>query len=99
MTKVRPEQANLDPYYFEKAFTDAANNAPQLAFDLTDVNETRALQNGAKGFIGDNYTNAELYRIVNNPKWLEKTVFFRDGVPQRPIIQGGRVIGFAPWKG
>jgi hypothetical protein len=99
LTKVRPEQANLDPCYFEKAFTDAASKAPQLAFDITDVDVPRALQDGSRGFVSKNYTNAELYRIVNNPKWLEKTVFLRNGVPQMPIIEGGKVTGFSPWKG
>jgi hypothetical protein len=95
LTRVRPEEANLSSYKFERAFSDAANKAPQIVFDLSDVDVARALEQGSRGFVSRNYTNAELYRILKNPEWLGKTTFTKNGQVVKPVIENGKVIGFA----
>ncbi len=96
LTRVRPEQANLSPFKFKQAFTDAAEKAPQILFDITDLDVAKALADGAKGFVSKNYTNAELHLIVTNEKWLGKTTFVHKGGVVKPVIQDGKVVGFAP---
>jgi len=95
LTKIRwLEQAWDSPYYFERSFIDAATNAPHIAFDLTDLDVPRALASGGK-FVSKNYTNAELYRIVNNREWLNKTTFLENGTEVKPVFREGKVVGFA----
>ena len=96
LTRVRPEQAWDSAYKFERAFTDAAGKAPQIVFDVSDLNVAKALADGAKGFISKNYTNAELYYIVSNDGLLSKTTFVNNGQVVKPVIQDGKVVGFAP---
>ena len=67
LTRVDPIAAILSAYQFERSFGDAADRATGILFDVTGVDVAYALQDGPNGFIGRNYTNAELYRILNNP--------------------------------
>jgi alpha-amylase/alpha-mannosidase (GH57 family) len=96
LTQVRPEEANLSSYNFERAFSEAANKALQIVFDLRGMDVARALEQGSRGFVNRNYTNAELHRILNNPKWLSKTTFLKYGQVMKPVIQNGKVTCFAP---
>jgi hypothetical protein len=97
LTRVRPEEAKLSWYKFQKSFTDAAEKAPQIVFDVTDLDVAKALVDGPRGFsVSTNYTNAELHHIITNEKLLGKTTFVNKGQVVKPVIQDGKVIGFAP---
>ena len=51
-----------------------------FALDGTDYPDLVTLLNkGARGFVPGNYTNAELYRILHNLQWYEKTTFYFQG--------------------
>jgi hypothetical protein len=94
LTRVDPIQANLDPFQFQRSFTEAANNASRIHFDLTGLDIPRALREGSSGFVRNNYTNAELFQILNNPSWLQKTEFYLNG--QRMRFGNGRFVPFVP---
>ncbi len=83
LTRVDPVVAMLSAYQFEHSFVDAATRATGIRFDVTDLDVTRALQDGPNGFVSRNYTNAELCRVLNNPAWLQKTEFVLLGQPVR----------------
>ena len=38
----------------------------------------------------------ELHQVLNNPQWLQKTMFIKDGKVVKPVVEGGKVTGFAP---
>jgi hypothetical protein len=52
-----------------------------------DVNALKqSISQGAKGFIPENLTNAEIYQILNNRSWYNKTIFYYQGnVVQLPF--------------
>src|SRR5947209_20356226 len=79
LTRVDPVAANLSAYQFERSFVEAADRAPAIRFDLTDLDVAFALQSGPNGFVSRNYTNAELCRVLANPAWLQKTEFILSG--------------------
>ena len=56
-------------------------NAEGIYFDLTDLDIRQALSEGPQGFVFHNYTNAELFRILQKPEWLAKTGFYRNSQP------------------
>jgi hypothetical protein len=75
LTRIDPVAAVLSAYQVERSFEDAADHATVIRFDVTDLDMSRALYDGPNGFVSRNYTNAELYRVLNNPLWLRKTEF------------------------
>lgn len=81
LTCVDPIEANLSSVRFEQAFRESADNASTVYFDLTDLDLDRATRDGSQGFVTKNYTNAELFLIVNTPGWLAKTIFYLNGTP------------------
>jgi hypothetical protein len=65
---------------FGDAFESAMQKTSQINFNLTGIDDlAQAFELGAQGWGLDNMTNTELYMIINNPEWLEKTVFYLDG--------------------
>jgi hypothetical protein len=90
LTRVDPVAANLSAYQFERSFVDAADGAAAIRFDLTDLDVAYALQNGLNGFVSRNYTNAELWAVLNNPASLQKTEFVLLGQPVR--FENGRFV-------
>lgn len=79
LTRVDPIVANMRPDAFQRAFVEAAGNAATIRFDLSDVDIDLALRHGGRGFVRNNYLNAELVRVLNEPDWVGKTEFVRDG--------------------
>jgi hypothetical protein len=82
LTRVDSVAAMLSAASFERSFEESADRATVIRFDVTDVDVARALRDGPNGFVNRNYTNAELYRVLNNPLWHQKTEF---------ALHGGRV--------
>lgn len=90
LTRVDPVAAILSAFQFERSFTEAASRATVIRFDVTDIDVKLALQDGPNGFVSRNYTNAELYRVLNNPAWLQKTEFVVGG--QRVRFENGQFV-------
>jgi RHS repeat-associated protein len=64
--------------HFGRAFHQAAERAGTIHFTLDGINDVKgAFRAGARGFVRDNFTNAELHYIISNPHLLEKTIFYR----------------------
>lgn len=67
---------------FGVAFTEAAENAGQMQFNLDGFDIGRALTSRSTNFdIPRNATIAEFNSIIGNSSWLNKTVFYSNGVP------------------
>ena len=63
-----------DLSFFGFSFPTAMNNAAEIHFNLRGVgNIENAIQRGAKG---RGYTETELYLILNNRSWYNKTSFY-----------------------
>jgi hypothetical protein len=61
-------------------YHQAAKRADEIHFTLDGIPDANAaVQAGRRGFIRDNFTNAELHYIRNNPHLLRKTTFYRNG--------------------
>jgi RHS repeat-associated protein len=67
---------------FPEAFESAMSKTKHIHFNLDGIDDVNAaLQQGAQGWGARNMTNTELYLIVNNSTWFNKTTFYRNGVP------------------
>jgi RHS repeat-associated protein len=67
---------------FPEAFESAMHKTKHIHFNLDGIDDVNAaLQQGAQGWGARNMTNTELYLIVNNSTWFNKTTFYRNGVP------------------
>jgi len=66
--------------HFGRAFHQAVKRADTIHFTLDGIPDVNAaVHAGRRGFIKDNFTNAELHYIRNNPHLLQKTIFYRNG--------------------
>jgi len=66
---------------FGRAFHQAAARATTIHFVLDEIdNIATAVQEGGRGFLPGNFTNAELCHIMTSPSLLRKTIFYRRGL-------------------
>ena len=63
---------------FPKGFEEAMNATDEIHFNLKGLTISKAMQDGSAswGELENNATNYELYRIVKNDTWFEKTKFY-----------------------
>jgi hypothetical protein len=76
---------------FSERFHAAAHRASAIHFALDDTgypNLASALASGAKGWGGGPYTNVELYEILRNRAWYDKTTFYFKGEIVNVPFQG-----------
>lgn len=74
--------SDIHPNNFKPAFTEAADNARVIHFNLDELPLSTVLADGARGFnVYGNTTAAELHMIVNTQRYLDKTVFYLGGKP------------------
>ena len=66
---------------FGRAFSHAVKRAKKIHFSLDGIDDPAAFaQKGRRGFVNNRlYSAAELFIIKNDPKLLDKTVFYRGG--------------------
>ncbi len=64
--------------FFTDMFTPAMNNAKSVHFNTAGMgNLQEAIRNGTQGrLLPNNYTNTELYMILHNREWYNKTTFY-----------------------
>ena len=66
---------------FGRLFLKAGRRANRIHFTLDGIEDVdEAFRLGARGFIDNNFTNAELYHVLTNPKLRTKVIFYRNGV-------------------
>lgn len=66
---------------FGRAFHQAVERAMTIHFALDDIDDiAAAVQEGRRGFLLGNFTNAELHYIMTSPPLFQKTIFYRGGM-------------------
>lgn len=81
LTKIDWGKAAMSEYYFKESFKEAAQNADNIRFDVTNFKPDYA-QPGV--------TNFEFNHIISNPQLLQKTTFVQNG--QEVIWNGTKFI-------
>jgi hypothetical protein len=74
--------SSVSTMYFEAAFVQATQLAEHIHFNLEGISGDPVVladTAGPKGFVGRNFTIAELYYIRKNPVLCEKTSFYLNG--------------------
>ena len=57
------------------------NNASHIHFNITGMDPERFLLNQGDWYAGANVTNTELFHILQNDVWLNKTTFYLNDKP------------------
>lgn len=70
LTKVDWGRASMDNFYFKQSFTEAAQNAGAIKFNVSSFNPSYARPG---------ITSFEFNHIISNPSLLRKTTFIKDG--------------------
>ncbi|WP_153799690.1 SpvB/TcaC N-terminal domain-containing protein [Foetidibacter luteolus] len=70
LTRVDWGRASIDDFYFKQSFYDAASNASNIRFDVSNFNPA---------FPQPGVTSFEFKHIINNPNLLQKTIFTQNG--------------------
>jgi hypothetical protein len=77
---------------FGRAFNQAAERAETIHFALDGILNgsggiQKALELGKRGFVPQNFTNAELNTIFSNKNLFNKTRFYFEGRPVSPLVR------------
>jgi hypothetical protein len=77
---------------FGRAFHQAVECATTIHFALDDIDDiAAAVQEGRRGFLPGNFTNAELRYIMTSSPLFQKTIFYRRGmIVPAPTLESAR---------